>query len=290
MAKRKTSHVRTAAVFLLPALLMIVLLRLYPFGQAVTSSMYSAPFGPLGPTEFVGIDNYISLFQDPNFQGTLLRTLVFTLVINPLQIGLALVLALLVRQRMYGNAFWRLLVFIPCTIPLIGASLMAGVAMRNDGPINAVLGIFGIGPQPFLTSPDQALASIIMIATWIGVGYWMVFLISGLDEVSPELYEAASLDGAGGFRRFFHITLPLIKRPLLFVLVADTVANFVMFVPMQVLTNGGPESSTTLLMFDIYRQTYQYSNPSYGAAQTVILTVLMLAIVAAQFRLMREQD
>lgn len=290
LARRKKSASTTALMFIAPAVLMIVVLRLLPFGQAVSSSLYSAPLGPLGPVEFVGIGNYLTVFGDPAFQQTVLRTLIFTVVINPLQIGLALLVALLVRQRMYGRNLWRLFVFIPTTIPIVGASIAAGVALRNDGPINALLGLVGIGDQPFFTSPAQALPSIILVASWIGIGYWMVFLISGLDEISPEVYEAANLDGAGRIRQFFSVTLPLLKRPLLFVLVADTVANFVLFVPIQVLTSGGPESSTTLLMFDIYRQTYQYSNPNIGAAQTVVLTVIMLAVVAAQFRLMKEND
>lgn len=290
MAKRTVSNARIALWFVLPALAMIVLLRILPFGQAISSSLYSAPFGPLGPVEFVGLGNYVTIFTDPAFQQTVLRTLVFTLIINPLQIGLALLVALLVRKRMYGSNFWRLLVFIPTTIPLVGASIAAGVALRENGPINGLLGLLGIGEQPFFNSPGQALASIILVASWIGIGYWMIFLISGLDEISPEVYEAAKMDGAGHLRQFLSVTLPLLKRPLLFVLVADTVANFVLFVPIQVLTNGGPESSTTLLMYDIYRQTYQYSNPSIGSAETVILTLLMLLIVAVQFRLMKESD
>lgn len=285
---RKSAGLK-ALGFIAPALVLIVILRFLPFGQAIFSSMHSAPFGPLGPSEFVGLDNFVRIFTLPEFQATIVRTLVFTIIINPLQVGLALLIALLVRQRVYGRPFWRLLVFIPTTIPIVGGSIAAGVALRSDGPINALLAAVGIGEQPFLTSPTQALPTIIMIASWIGIGYWMVFLISGLDEIGGEVYEAARIDGAGPIRTFFSITLPLLKRQLLFVLVADTVANFVLFVPIQVLTGGGPESSTTLLMFDIYRQTYQYSDPNLGNAQTVVLTAIMLVIVGAQFRLMKEK-
>lgn len=288
--KRRARAALTVVLFIGPAILLIAVLRLLPFGQAISSSLRSAPFGPLGPVEFVGLENYIRIFTLPEFQATILRTLWFTIIINPLQIILALLVALLVHKRVYGRSFWRLLVFIPTTIPIVGASIAWGVALRSDGPVNALLGLVGIGPQPFFNSPSQALPSIILVASWIGIGYWMVFIVAGLDEISPEVYEAARIDGAGPTRTFFSITLPLLKRPLLFVLVADTVANFVLFVPIQVLTNGGPESSTTLLMFDIYRQSYQYSNPNLGAAQTVVLTVLMLAIVALQFRLMKEKD
>lgn len=288
--KTRSRTFLTVAAFVGPAILLIVTLRFLPFGQAISSSVLSAPYGPLGPVEFVGLENYARIFTLPEFRDTILRTLVFTVVINPLQIALALLVALLVHRKVYGRAFWRLLVFIPTTIPIVGASIAAGVALRSDGPVNALLQMFGLDAQPFFGSPAQALPAIILVASWIGIGYWMVFIISGLDEISGEVYEAARIDGAGPIRTFFSITLPLLKRPLLFVLVADTVANFVLFVPIQVLTNGGPESSTTLLMFDIYRQTYQYSNPNIGSAQTVVLTLIMLIIVALQFRLMKESD
>ena len=127
-----------------------------------------------------------------------------------------------------------------------------------------------------------------MLASWIGIGYWMLFLIAGLQDIPTELYEAARIDRAGPVKTFFLITLPLLKRPLLFVLVADTVANFVLFVPIQLITKGGPESSTTFLMFDAYRSTFGYGSRNLGAAEVVVLTVIMLFFVSLQFRLLRE--
>ncbi len=124
----------------------------------------------------------------------------------------------------------------------------------------------------------------------MGRGRQHVIWLTGLKSFPRHLYEAAELDGAGPVRRFFDVTLPLLRRPLLFVLVADTVANFVLFVPVQLLTNGGPENSTTLLMFDAYRRTYTYSTPNLGATSTVVLTLIMLLIVAVQFRLLRDRD
>jgi multiple sugar transport system permease protein len=230
------------------------------------------------------------LFGDPLFLNTLVRTIVFNLVINPVQIALAMAIAVLMTRRIPGRGIWRTAVFIPCTIPLVGSSIAWGVALRGDGPVNGILSALGIGPQPFLTSPTQALPSIILVASWVGIGYWMLFLIGGLNDINNEVYEAASIDGASGWRTFWSITLPLMKRPLLFVLVADTVANFVLFVPPQLLTNGGPEESTTLLMFDAYRRTYTYSQPNLGATSTLVLTLIMLLIVAIQFRLLRERD
>lgn len=283
--------VKTIIAFLAPAMIAIILLRLLPFGGAVRSSLYVRDgVGLLAPERFAGLHNFAVLFGDEYFVGTLIRTLIFNLVINPVQIACAMAVALLLTQRLPGRGLWRTAVFIPCTIPMVGSSIAWGIALRQDGPINAILGAIGIGEQPFFSSPTQALPSIMLVASWIGIGYWMLFLIGGLNDVNAETYEAAKIDGASAWQTLWRITIPQMRRPLLFVLVADTVANFVLFIPVQMLTNGGPESSTTLLMFDAYRRTYTYSQPNLGAAATLVLIVIMLIIVAVQFRLLRERD
>lgn len=282
---------RTAWLYLLPALVAILLLRVIPFLAAARSTLYARKgVGLLAEQRFVGLANYIELFQDKLFLGTLVRTVLFNVVINPVQIALAMAVAVLMTRRVPLRGLWRTAVFIPCTIPLVGSSIAWGVALRSDGPVNGLLNAVGLGEGRFFTSPQQALASIGLVASWIGIGYWMLFLIGGLNDINGEFYEAASIDGANAWRTFWNVTLPLMRRPLLFVLVADTVANFVLFVPVQLLTNGGPQESTTLLMFDAYRRTYTYSQPNMGAAVTVVLTIIMILIVSVQFRLLRSQE
>lgn len=277
-----------AAAFIAPALLAILTMRIVPAVGAFWSSLHKAFPGGLKEPEFTAWENYVDLFSSPAFGETVLRTLVFNVIINPAQVIIALLIAVLLTRRIRGKHLWRTLIFIPATIPIVGSSIVWGIGMRPDGPLNAILEAVGIGRQPFLTSPDQALASIMIVATWVGVGYWMLFLISGIEAIPEEYYEAARLDRAGPIRTFFSITLPQLKRPLLFVLVADTVANFVLFVPVQMLTGGGPENSTTMLMFDAYRTSYTYSDKNLGSAEVVILTVIMLVFVALQFLLLRE--
>ncbi|MBU2667317.1 sugar ABC transporter permease [Actinoplanes bogorensis] len=278
-----------AAIFLSPAIVALVVLRVVPTVGAVVQSLYKAFPGGIIPATFHGLGNYESLFADPNFVSTIVRTLVFNAIINPFQIVLALLLAVLFTQKIPAVGVWRTLVFIPITVPIVGSSIAWGAALNPEGPVNALISALGGNPQPFLTSPDQALAGIIMLASWIGIGYWMLFLISGLQAIPEELYDAAKIDRAGPIRTFFSITIPMLKRPLLFVLVADTVANFVLFVPVQLLTQGGPQNSTTLLMFDAYRTTYGYGSRNLGAAEVVILTVIMIFFVLLQFRLLREE-
>ncbi|MET1007092.1 MAG: sugar ABC transporter permease, partial [Propionibacteriaceae bacterium] len=289
VVSRRRSTVRRrelfwAVVFLLPAVAALVGLRIAPTVGAIIDSLYKAFPGGIIPATFAGLHNYQSLFADPNFIATIVRTLVFNLIINPLQITFALVVAVLFVQRIPLVGLWRTMLFIPVTIPIVGSCIAWGAALNPDGPVNGLITALGGSPQPFFTSPNQALACIIVLASWIGIGYWMLFLIAGLQAIPDELYDAARVDRAGPVRTFFSITLPLLRRPLLFVLVADTVANFVLFVPVQLLTQGGPQSSTTLLMFDAWRTTYGYGSRNLGAAEVVILTAIMLVFVLLQFR------
>ena len=276
------------SVFLAPAILALVVLRLIPTGQALWGSLFTAFPGGIIPAAYSGLANYRQLFGDPAFIHTIVRTLLFNVVINPLQILLALLLAVLMTQKIRLQGVWRTFVFVPVTIPIVGSCIAWGAALSPNGPINAIISALGGRPQPFFTSASQALGGIIAVASWIGIGYWMLFLIAGLHAIPTELYEAARLDRASPIRTFFSLTVPLLKRPLLFVLVADTVANFVLFVPVQLLTNGGPQSSTTLLMFDAYQTTYSYGSRNAGAAEIVILTLIMLVFVVLQFRLLRD--
>lgn len=277
-------------MFLAPAVLSILGMRVAPGVSAVWSSLFKSLPGGIQEPRFAGLANYQRLFEGPQFLGTLWRTVLFNLVINPLQIAVALGVAFLMVQKIPMRGVWRTLVFIPTTIPIVGSSIAWGAALRQDGPLNVLLQVIGLSSQPFLTSPQQALACVIVVASWIGIGYWMLFLIAGLEDIPSEYYEAAAIDRAGPVRTFFAVTVPLLKRPLLFVLVADTVANFVLFVPVQMLTNGGPENSTTLLMFDAYRTTYGYGSRNLGAAEVVILVAIMLVFVALQFALLKERD
>jgi ABC-type sugar transport system permease subunit len=287
-SRRRHTEMLWAFAFLAPAFLAILFLRIAPSVGAFVSSLYQGFPGGVREAEFAGFANYSDLFSTPAFVETLVRTIVFNLIINPLQVVLALLVAVVMTRRVPARGLWRTLVFIPATVPIVGSSIAWGVALRPKGPVNAIIEGLGGEAQPFFTSPDQALASIILVASWIGIGYWMLFLIAGLEAIPGEYYEAARIDRAGPIRQFFSITLPLLKRPLLFVLVANTVANFVLFVPIQLLTNGGPQSSTTLLMFDAYRQTFTFGSRNLGAAEVIILTLIMLFFVALQFRLLRE--
>lgn len=286
--RRRRSAAGIALLFLLPALIALLLLRLAPAGVALIDSLSRTTL--LGGTSFVGLGNYIELFANPDFQNALAVTLLFTVIINPLQIAAAFLLAVLFTRRAVGSRFWRSMVILPIAVPPAVSAVVWSVIYRPDGLANGFLAVLGIPPQPFLTSPYQALLSIMILLSWIGVGYWMMFLIAGLNDIPASYYEAASLDGASWWRQTWSITLPLLRRPLAFVLVADTVSNFLVFAPVQILTKGGPNGSTNLLMYDLYTRAYTFGDINKAQAEVVILVLITVVIVALQFRLLKTED
>lgn len=279
-----------ASLFLAPTVILIVVLRIVPAIATVGDSTKSGLPGSLNEPDFVGIDVFAKLFASDSFWQSVQQTLIFNVLVNPIQIILALGLAVLLTRNLPGTGLWRTLIFLPSAVPLAGSTIVWGIALRPDGPINGVLELFGIPSQRWFTSPDQVILSLIVLASWIGIGYWMMFLIAGLNDIPPVYFEAARIDGAGSIRTFFYVTLPMLKRPLLFVLVADTVANFVLFAPIQILTKGGPQKQSNFLMYDIFHKSYELSDPYTASAELLVLLVIMIAIVVVQFRLLGSSE
>jgi multiple sugar transport system permease protein len=288
-ARRRYRDLPVALTFLAPAVAAAVLLRIYPLVRAVSDSLHSTPLG-LQPAHWVGLQQYRNLFEDPTFRNALKITLIFGVVINPLQIAISLGLAVLFNERIRGVGLMRTIVFLPVAIPQSVSAVIWAVAFRPDGPLNGLLDRIGIPPQRYLTSPGQALASIMLVVSWIGVGYWMMFLVAGLKQIDPALYEAAALDGAGAWAKFRYVTVPQVRRQLVFVLVADTISNLLVFAPVQILTQGGPTGHTDLIMNDVFERAYTQGDVGGAAAGTVVLVVIALAIVVVQFRLLSRGE
>jgi len=277
--------------FLLPAIAGLLVFRLLPTFYAIGRSFYAMSFGMNPTTIFVGLDNYTALLGDPTFWHSVWVTLVFNLVINPLQTALALLLALLVSMRLRGIGLFRGIFFVPIAVSIAVASIVWQLMLDpQSGLINGILIWAGLPPQPFLTSSTQALPSIILIASWIGVGYWMFFFLAGLQSIPSTLYEAAAIDGASSTRAFFNITLPLLRRVVAFVLVADTTANFLLFAPVYLLTHGGPQGSTNLLMYEAYRSGFIGVDVGRATSITTVLIVILLLVVGAQLLFFRSAE
>ncbi|PSL05856.1 carbohydrate ABC transporter membrane protein 1 (CUT1 family) [Haloactinopolyspora alba] len=284
----RSGQLLTALAFLAPALLAIVFLRLVPAASAVVASFQESGLG--GGSGWAGLENYRFLFSDPSFVNTIVVTVVFNLVLNPLTVILALGVALLLSERLPAAGLWRALVFAPVAVPVSVSGVIWSVVYQPDGLANGLLGMVGLGEQPFLTSTTQAPPAVMVTVLWVAVGYWMIFLIAGLKDIPRVYYEAAQIDGASPLQQFRHVTIPLLRRPMAFVLVANTVGNFLIFAPIQILTNGGPEGSTNLIMFDIYQLAYRLGDLSLAQTEVVLLMLVMLAVVAVQFKLLAPKE
>jgi ABC-type sugar transport system permease subunit len=291
LRRRKYRGYLAAAMFLAPAIVGLLMFRAYPVLLAVWESMFTSTYGGASAGKsFVGLQNYQYLWEDFIFWRSVKATAILTIFINPIQISLALVLALLLQRvsRLIGAI--RTLFLLPVGVALPIATIVWGMMLNpNQGLVNSFLAIFGIPPQPFLTSESQAIWSIILIASWKGVALWMLFLLAGLQDIPKTYYEAARIDGAKLWHRIRFITLPLLKRSLLFVTVADTTINFVLFVPMFLLTQGGPRNSTNVLMFEAYRSGFAFQDFGRSMAIVTILTIVILIVIGIQIRFLRPK-
>ena len=279
-------------LFLLPSLSGLFLFRFYPIILSFYGSLYRTSYSSQGETSiFAGLSNYVGLCYDSVFWNSLKVTFILNLFINPIQITIALIVALLIKENTLFNRISRTLFLLPLGISIVISSSIWRILLNQTyGLINGILEFLSIPPQPFLISSNQAIWCIILVASWCGISYWMIFFLVGLQEIPNELYEAAKIDGANNWNTFWRITLPLLKRTILFVAVADTSANFLLFVPIYTLTNGGPNMSTDTLMYEIYSSAFIYSDFRRALTLSSVLLIVLLIVVFFEFKMISKEN
>jgi len=230
----------TAAWLIAPAAVLGVTFLLIPialaFALAFTNAKLVSPQGP----QFVGIDNFTRLFNDPVFWKSLRNTIVFAIFVVPIQAGFALLLALLINVKVKGVNFFRTVYFLPVVTSMVVLSMLWLFMYRPDGLINGLLSKVGITGPDWLGNPNTALAAILFMSVWSGVGFHMVIWLSGLQTVSQDMYEASSIDGASSWQNFRFITWPALRQTRTFILITITISAFSLFTKVQVMTQGGP--------------------------------------------------
>lgn len=277
-------------LFLLPAVLLLLVFNLYPTLATLSESLHIKSFIN-NERIFVGLENFERIFRDPVFRKSVEVTLWFSILVNPIQIALALLLALLANQKVRGISIFRSIYLLPVAVSINVTTVVWGLMLDSDsGLINGILAIMDIPKQPFLTAPSHALWSIIILATWKGVPLWALFFLAGLQGIPESVIEAAKIDGANRRQIFTMITLPLLRGVLLFVLIADTVANFLLFAPVQLLTEGGPQLSTNLIMYETYRRGFVYNDLFTSAAMLLVMLVFVLMVILLQAFALRRRD
>lgn len=283
-----------ARLFVLPALIGLLGFVLLPFALAVTLSLTNLRLGSPLPLEFLGIEQYRRIFTDYTFLRALRNTMLFALIIVPLQTGLALSLALLINQPLRGIVVFRTVFFMPVVFPLSLVSVVWVLlfAPGSAGLLNSLLEIVSFGawqPKDFLHDTAWALPAITLTSVWQGVGFQMVILLAALQSIPEELYQAARIDGANRRQQFVFIALPQLRNALIFVVLVTTILAFRLFDQVQIMTQGGPQYATTTIMYEAVNAAFASQQVAKGAAMTVVFFVLVLLLTLLQRFLLRQE-
>ena len=279
----------TAYAFLAPGLVFFGAFLLLPVAWVVRQSFLEG--GVLGPPEFVGLENWRRAVGDPALVRSLRNTLTYTAMVVPVTLGLALGLALLLREVRRGGALVRTVIYLPSLAPVVLAALVWVFMVQPDfGLLNLANRSLGLEPLNLLGDQRLALPTIAGLDVWRGTGFWAVLLLAGLLGVPRELYQAAELDGASPARRFWHVTLPGLRPVLTVSALLLTVLSMQVFDSVYVLTNGGPDGATQTAVFYIYTSVFETGNPGYGAVLTLILVAAIVALTLGAARLVRRLE
>jgi fructooligosaccharide transport system permease protein len=276
--------------FVLPALLLLIVFGFIPLILAGYISLFDFPLVNPANREYIGLENYVRSFQDENLRTAFFNTVYYAVLQIPLITSIGLLLALLIQKPIKGLFIFRTGFYLPVVISMVVASVLWRVMLDSqNGLINGILSTLHLPRQPFLTSPKMALPTLAFMLTWKWAGFSMLIFLAGLNNIPTELYESAQIDGANPFQRFRFITLPLLKRPALYIIVVNTINAFKLFTPVWVITRGGPQNSTLVMIYYIFRQAFQYRRLGYGAAISVLFMGFLMLLAITQIRIMRSE-
>lgn len=277
-----------------PAILGLAAFVAVPFLLAVGLSLTNLRMGSPLPLEFVGFQQYRRILSDDSFLRALFNNGLFAAVVVPLQTTLALTVAVLLNRTLRGMTVFRALFFMPVIFPMAMVAVVWELiyAPGATGMLNSWLELISFGawePVSFLHDPRFALPALMALSIWQGMGFQMIVLLAGLQGIPHQLYEAASMDGAGRLSRFLHVTLPGLRNPLIFVVVVTMILSFRLFDQVQILTQGGPNDATTTVMYEAVTSAFSRQQVGRACAMTVVFFLIVLAITLCAQLLVREE-
>lgn len=235
--------------------------------------------------DFVGLRNYQYMVHDDALLISLKNSFIFTIFTLPLNMGLGLLIAMFLKDKIFGLKFFRTSFYTPYVSSMVAASMIwLWMLEPSSGIFTQILGFFKISGQKWLYQPNTALATIIAVSVWKALGYYMVIYLAGLQSIPNYLYEAAKIDGASAWKRFCHITYPMLKPVTFFLFVTGFINNFRVFEQVQIMTNGGPANATTTIVHQIYNRAFNQMTLGYAASEAVLLLVVVLFITLLNFK------
>ncbi len=288
LTKVALAEERAAWLFLAPSLVLFAIFTAIPVISAFFISF--TQWNLFNEVTWVGLGNYLELARDEIFAKVLGNTAYFVLISVPVQIILALACALVLNRGIKGQTFFRVVYFLPVVTSTIAAALVwAWLFNSNFGLINAGLSLVGVTDLPkWMGSTRWAMPAIIIVSIWQNLGYAMVLFLAGLQNIGKDVHDAAALDGATGWDRFWHITLPLLSPTTFFVVVISIIGSFQVFELVLVMTKAGPANATNTLVYYIYQNGFQFYQMGYASAAAMVLFLIVLAFTLVQYKLQRR--
>lgn len=290
-SRRERKEATAGALFALPAILFVVLLFVVPLLLAVWMSLNDWPL--IGTPEFNAPDNYVAIADNKLFVDSIWFTIRYTLVVTAIFLVISLALALLVQVSRPGVGFFRTAYLLPAAVGLASSALLFYALYNNEyGPLDDLLRALGLieGNADFLSTPEAAFRSTVIMVTWRFAGFYMIIMLTGLQAIPVEVYEASRMDGASWWQTLRHVTLPLLKPTILLVLVLCVTGSLLAFEPFFVLTAGGPSNSTVTMVIAMFREAFTLFDLGSAAAIAMVLLVALVVINVAQLYLLRDKD
>lgn len=276
-------------LFLAPTVIGLGLFTFLPILASVVLAFFS--WDIITPPRFVGLENFVDIAADPTIRVSFLNTIGFVVVAVTLQLAVALVLAVLVNTRMPRllKSFFRSVLFFPLVLSAASVSIIMGYLFNeNFGLVNHVLNLLGMADVPWLTSTHGAMIVVILVYVWQNFGFSFLLFLGGLSSIPKEVYEAAQVDGATGWKQFWKITFPLVSPTTLVASVMAIISALQIFDQPYVLTRGGPGDSTRTAVMVIYESAFKQLEFGRASAIGIVLTVVIMLVTAVQFRLSRR--
>ncbi len=271
-------------LLLLPAMVLLIAFTHYPALATFWHSLFSTPKATR-PAVFVGLDNYRAMMEDPVFWQAFWNNMAFAAVTIPVSVGVALLMALWVNGRLAGRGFLRLAYFTPTVLPMVAvANIWLFFYTPQYGLVDQLAGLLGLAGHNWLGSKSTALAALMIVTIWKEAGFFMIFYLAALQQIPPVLGEAARLEGASRTQYFFRVLLPLLMPTTLFVLINALINAFRMVDHVLVMTRGGPDNASTLLLYYIYEVGFSFWDTSYAATLSVSLLVILAVTALVKFR------
>ena len=271
-------------LFLLPNLAGFLVITAFPIIAGFYLSFTN--YDGFRQMDFVGLDNYIRMFRDDYFTISLKNNLVYTFSCVPLTIFLALMFALALNQRIPGKTLFKTVYFFPTITSMVAVSIIWSMLFHPTmGPINTVLMAMGIkNPPKWLVSSDWAMVAVIAVSVWKMAGYYMIMILAGLQSIPRHLYEAADIDGANAWKKFWNVTWPMLSPTMFMVTILCMIQSFQVFDLVYIMTEGGPGRATNVLVYRIYQEGFTYLKYGYASALAYVLFLIIFVITLIQFR------